>query len=575
MNENMTAQDKSHDPLVEDDVFRQIFALAPLANILVDRDCNIWAWNRRAEAVLKKSGELTCGCGLAGFVRLTDRDLLQNTIKQSCDFPFEGDRDLQLQSISGEIWLIRINGLSSANNEKKLFYMTLFDISGDKDANSLCDLVAWHDPLTGLPNRKLLFDRLHYSLRDASRRQEKLALLFIDCDNFKRINDSQGHDVGDMVLQQIAQNMKECLRENDTLARMGGDEFMVLMQHIDNINDVLLVAQRLLEAVGRPMEIRGSQIIVSASIGICLSPDDGKTPGTLVRNADLAMYQAKEHGRNRYVLFNESLRQAAGKREQLARQLQKAIENRELEMHYQPLLSVNGKQILAVEALLRWRKNATGWVTAGQFLPLAESLDLGQSFYDWAIEQACCQMGTWIRNGLLAENEQCRMAINLDSSQLQTEKFSSYLREIMERYGLKGNNLAFEVKEADIRAADAVVEKNIKQLIALGGEIYLDDFNQGFCSLFRLSSISYTWVKIDQAFTELLLSNKIGRTLLTTMIEVAHNLGIKVLAEGIESAENLDWLQKNLCDGLQGFYFCQPMTAVQMELLLAHRFTKL
>lgn len=568
MTDQQIINDEFTDPDVEDGIFHQVFADSPLAGLLIDRNSAIQAWNKRACQALSKIRELQPGGKITDYIREADRDLLLNAFEQSILDEFDHERDLQIQSKKGDIWLVRVNSLRDQEGSISLLYMTLIDISGSKGDNGLYDLVSWHDPLTGLPNRRLLFDRLQHSLRDAGRRNEKLALLFVDCDNFKQINDSYGHDVGDMVLQHIAGSMSECLRENDTLARMGGDEFMVLMHHIQNVNDVLPVARRLLESVGRPFVIRSKEFRISASIGISLSPDDGDSPAVLVRNADLAMYQAKENGRGRFVLFNESLRQAAGQREKLTLQLQQAIANRELDIHYHPMLSVAGKKILGIEALLRWRKDPDNWVAAGKFLPLAESLNLGISFYDWAIEQACRQMADWLRRGLLAGNPDCRMAINLDCCQLRKQDFFNNLQAVQQRYGLSGRNLAFEIKEADIRSADRIVEANLRSLIEQGSLIYLDDFCQGFYSLFKLSSISFDWIKIDQSFTSLLLGNNIGRTLLKTLIEVAHDLKIKVMAEGVETEENLLWLKESHCDGIQGFYFCRPMSAGQMELLL-------
>ncbi len=562
-----------HDYEFDDDnaasekYYQHLFYQAPVASLLLSRDGHIREINRRAAEMLAiHSGEYV-GQALLVFVRPKDQLALTDHIAAVFSQGRQQSLDIELQTTDGRLVYTRMISLP-VEGKLDLCQTTLLDLNEQTRDENLLNQLAYYDQLTGLPNRILFSDRLHWAIRDARRQNERLAVMVIDLDHFKQVNDTLGHEAGDQLLQAVAARMLACLREADTLSRMGGDEFTALMLHIGDNQDAIAAAGRLLEAITQPVEIKGKPQTVSASIGICLYPDDGEEADQLIHNADIAMYRAKTSGRSRISFFSKSLKAAVSRQNEMEHRLRLALPEQQLEVYYQPFIDAITCRIIGLEALLRWRSDHNGVMTAGQFLPIADQLGLADSFEDWALQSACLQMKDWINRGVIRDLGQCRMAVNLSVNQLEKPDLCSRITSILQSIGLPGSALALEASETTLRQGSKIVLENLKNIHQQGIALHLDDFSQGFSSLQTINKIPFDCLKIDQIYTSVFLENKQGEALLDALLNLSHILGLRVIAEGVESPQAYAWLKEHACDGMQGFYFCRPLPALKMEMLL-------
>lgn len=422
---------------------------------------------------------------------------------------------------------------------------------------------ALTDPLTGLPNRLLFEDRLTHALRRHDRAEEsraerhagKLAVLFVDLDGFKPVNDSLGHAAGDQVLKEAAQRLRAAGRESDTLARIGGDEFVLLAEDAATMADCVALARRLVEALARPFEIGSQQVGISGSIGVVVYPDQGHRD-KLVANADAAMYAAKRAGGNTYALFESTMDDGALEQLSLQTDLRHAVERDQLQLHYQPKFDARLGQIRGVEALLRWNHPSRGTVPPGVFIPMAERFGLIHGLGNWVIDEACRQMEAWREDGL-----RMRVAINLSVHQLRQEDLVERIARALARHHVEPSQLLCEITESAAMHDVEAVQRTFDGLARIGVFLSIDDFGTGYSSLGHLRQLPARQLKIDRSFVNDLETSHDARAIVSAVVRLAHELGLPVVAEGVETEGQRDILLGLGCDELQGFFFARPMPA--------------
>ena len=547
--------------------YHQLFEQSPVASLLVNREGLIMQFNHRAADILLIDPELRSHPDLFGYVRQEDQNVLLAHLQAAFADPGQHSLNIRILTVNGQEFPTRLISMPLAGNPD-LLQVTLLEQGQQPKNIKMLSHLAYYDQLTGLPNRLLFADRLRWAIRDARRQKEHLAVMVIDLDNFKQVNDALGHAAGDRFLQIIAGRMAGCLRESDTLSRMGGDEFTILMQHINDAQDAGVAASRLLEAIGQPVALQDREFTSTASIGVCLYPDDGDNADLLIQNADIAMYRSKTGGRNRISFFNESMRLAVNRQNIIESKLRQALQNQTLDVYYQPMVDTETCRITGIEALLRWQPEGSGVISAAQFLPLAENMGLAAAYSEWALLRACRQMKHWLDKGLLRGQPDFRMAVNISAEQLAQAEFIDKIRAVLQASGLPPAYLAVEAAEKVIHQDDQTIVRNLNQLRELGIALYLDDFSQGFNTLQKVSSIHFECLKIDQIYTSVFLESQKVEALLDALVNLAHILGLRVIAEGVENQQAYAWLKAHACDGMQGYFFTRPMPAVEMEMLL-------
>lgn len=422
---------------------------------------------------------------------------------------------------------------------------------------------AHFDPLTQLPNRLLFRDRLAQELAAISQSQGRGALLYIDLDHFKKVNDAYGHAAGDQLLSVVAQRLRSCVKEGDTVARLGGDEFTVILRHATDAAAAAAVADRIIQSMNQPMRIGGTDHVVRASIGVTLYPDDGAQLDELLRNADLAMYRAKDLGRGTAVFFSAKMATRTGRVADSG--LYRALKRREFSLFYQPQYSVRDGSLVGVEALLRWQKPRDGLLASAEFIPAAEESGLIVDLGGWVLEAACQQISQWRDAGMVVP----RVAVNLSVQQLRDPGLASDVRRILDRFGIAPSSIEFELNEAAL--ADADSQACIAELCALGTGLALDDFGTGHTALGNLRRHPVGTVKIDRSFVEELTVSPSAAAMASTLIVMAHSLDKRVVAEGVETIEQLDFLRERGCDVAQGYFLARPLSASDMTELLQGR----
>ncbi|MGX9568007.1 bifunctional diguanylate cyclase/phosphodiesterase [Pseudomonas sp. CFBP 5748] len=426
------------------------------------------------------------------------------------------------------------------------------------------EYLAYHDGLTSLPNRSLFSKMLAQSIREASRYDRQLAVLFLDLDRFKQINDTLGHDAGDQLLQAVALRLRACLRASDTVARLGGDEFVILLPELSEDSYVAVTAQKVLSTIARPFNLHGQEFRITASVGISVFPRDGLDEQTLKKNADIAMYQAKQQGKNNFQFYSEKLNADSLERLTLELSLRHALEREEFQLHYQAKRDVRSGQITGMEALLRWEHPDLGVVAPMQFIPVAEETGLIVSIGKWVLKTACRQNVTWQQQGL----PHLGMAVNLTARQFADENLLTDLAAILAETGMDAGLLELEIAES-LLMQDA--KRALKVLIGLKDlkvRIAIDDFGIGYSSLSALKQFPLDVIKIDRSFIRDICDVSEDKALTEAIIAMGRTLSLTVVAQGVETKEQADFLRDNACDEFQGFYFNRPVPADQFKALL-------
>jgi diguanylate cyclase (GGDEF)-like protein/PAS domain S-box-containing protein len=440
----------------------------------------------------------------------------------------------------------------------------LLDITERKQAEETVRHQAYHDSLTDLPNRLLFHDRLMLAMAHARRYRHMLAVVFIDLDRFKLINDTLGHAVGDLLLQAVAQRLTNRLREGDTVSRFGGDEFTVLLPEIHTADDAANAARKILDALREPFVLEGRELHVSGSLGVSLYPADGTDPDTLMQNADAALYHSKEHGRNTFQFYTTRMNEHSLQRIAWETHLHHALDRGEFLLYYQPQVEIATQQVTGVEALLRWQHAEHGLVLPEQFLPLAEDTGLIEKVGMWALRTACQQLVAWQRQGLPC----MRVAVNLSARQFFQPDLVPLVREALAETGLEPERLELEITEsAAMRNVDFSVEV-MRQLREMGVRLALDDFGVGYSSLIYLKKFPIHTLKLDESFLGNLTVDTNDQAIASAIIAMARSLGLVVVAEGVETEEQLAFLRGVRCDRMQGFLYSPPQAESAIGQLL-------
>ncbi len=475
----------------------------------------------------------------------------------------------------GEVWNRRKNGsvfpswltisqITDDQGQTCEFIALFSDITKRKEAEEVILHQANYDALTQLPNRTLFLDRLNSALLAAKRAGGRIALMFIDLDRFKWVNDTLGHAAGDQLLKMAAERLRGCVRETDTVSRLGGDEFTVVLSNIRDGTDVDRVAGTILDELARMFLIEGTEVFISGSIGITVFPEDGADVETLLKNADTAMYRAKEAGRNAFRFFTGEIDEKVRQRLEMENALRRALEHGELSVVYQPMIHLPSNRVMGAEALVRWTHPQKGPMNPSEFIPLAEETGLIMQIGEWVLWTACTQMRDWLDRGLPIE----RMSANISSKQCRQENFEQRLRQILERTHLSPDRLTLEITETviiDNTQGSADVLHNLR---TFGVHLSIDDFGTGYSSLSYLKRYPFDVVKIDRSFVSEVDSNPADAALVNAIISMAHGLGLTVVAEGAEKAAQVDFLRGKNCDFVQGYFFSPPMSAPDFETLI-------
>lgn len=476
---------------------------------------------------------------------------------------------------SGEIWNRKKNGelspewltISTLYDDKGNVsnYVGVFtDISVIKRSEEKLEQLATHDPLTGLPNRTLLHDRLEGAIGRAARSGEKIAVMFLDLDRFKIINDTLGHVVGDKLLRQAAMRMKEVLRECDTIGRQGGDEFLAIIEDCVHLAQVEAISNRIRERIAHPFDVDKQTLFIGVSVGISLFPDDGDDAVTLIRNADSAMYQAKRMGRNNIAFYDAALTREARKRMELDIALRTAIDKDEFRLYYQPKIDLKSGSIVGAEALIRWMRDGNQLVRPDDFIPIAEETGLILSIGEWVLEESARQMRAWLDSGYLLQH----LAINLSAVQIQRGNIASIMHRVIEKYRLQPSQFELEITESVLFDHPGQAKKVLTELRDIGLSLAMDDFGTGFSSLINLKQYPIDIIKIDRSFVSDLLVDANDEAITKAVIAMGKSLELKVVAEGVEEKAQADYLKALGCDQAQGYLFSPPVPAAEFECLL-------
>jgi len=463
---------------------------------------------------------------------------------------------------------IMLSPLESA--EGILVTAAIRDITTRKKAEAQMTHSAEHDFLTGLPNRMLLNDRLNQAIILAKRHRKKPAVLFLDLDGFKHINDSLGHPIGDKLLQSLTKRLVDCVRGSDTVSRQGGDEFVVLLSEVEQSEDAAIAARRMLKAVAEAHPIDKHDLHVTTSIGVSVYPDDGLDAETLIKNADTAMYQAKENGQQSYQFFKPAMNVRAVERQSIEESLRRALERQEFALHYQPKINLMTGKITGAEALLRWAHPIRGPVSPAQFIPVAEDCGLILPIGNWVLREACQQARVWVDAGLPLGT----MAVNISAIEFRDENFLDGVFAILKDTGLDPRFLELELTESVLMKHAESTVSILKTLRARGVQVAVDDFGTGYSSLSYLTKFSIDVLKIDQSFVRQITTVPDETTIVTAVISMGRNLKLRVVAEGVETQEELAFLQAHQCDEAQGYYFSRPVLPQQFAKLLKSGITK-
>jgi diguanylate cyclase (GGDEF)-like protein/PAS domain S-box-containing protein len=443
------------------------------------------------------------------------------------------------------------------------YVAVISDITARKEAERRLSYLATHDALTGLKNRSLFYESLQHALARARRGGEGVALLFLDVDNFKAINDTLGHHSGDQLLREIAARISACVRDSDTVARQGGDEFTVMIEDVGGPDEVARIAQKMLDALAPKFIVAGREIFVTASIGIDIFPADSGGANDLLKNADAAMYHAKEQGRNNYQFYSAELNTAAHKRLTLESGLRRALERQEFVLHYQPQVTLRGARLVGIEALLRWQHPEYGLIMPDEFIPLAESSGLIVPIGEWVLRTACAQHRAWQDAGL----QTAPVAVNISARQFRPD-FVDTVRRVLEDTRLEAPQLELEITESLLMRNIDATSAALHRLNQLGVGLAVDDFGTGHSSLYYLKSFPVDKLKVERAFVRDIDTDPDDAALIKAIIGLGHSLGLKVTAEGVETESQFAHLLGMGCDEAQGYYFGRPMPAQECEALL-------
>ena len=557
---------------VERERIRVILESIGEAVLSTDLACNLTYLNAVAERMTGWTNEQAGGCAFADVAVIVDA-ATRAPVLNLLDFamlkrqPMRGASGMLLLHQGGHETAIEMSvaPVLQADGQLSGAVVVLHDASVEQAATlTKIKHLAQHDFLTGLPNRLLLNDRLSHAITLAARHGTKLAVLFLDLDNFKHVNDSLGHCVGDKLLESVAQRLRHCTRTSDTVSRQGGDEFIIVTAPEKHAEGVALAAEKILSEIALPHCVAGHQLHVSTSIGISVYPQDGLDADTLVKNADTAMYHAKKRGRDNYQFFNREMNLRAVERQVIEMQLRHALERGEFELFYQPKVKLNSGVICGAEALLRWHHPQRGLILPDHFVPIAEDCGLIGAIGHWVLREACSQARLWSERGLQPGS----IAVNVSASEFRTPGFLDGVRSTLDATGFNAHQLELELTESVLMSNAEASDATLRSLKEIGVKLVVDDFGTGYSSLSYLKQFPIDVLKIDQSFMRNVEAASDNGIIVTAVIGMGRNLRLRVVAEGVETRAQWRFLKTLHCDEGQGFFFSLPVKAEQFARLL-------
>jgi diguanylate cyclase (GGDEF)-like protein len=524
--------------------------------------------NSRVEVLTELVKSVTERTGLESQAEMLRREeLINNALFQTIQ-DLEKDEhtkllalDAHMETLSTQsIYALLAGTLLSVIMFSALFYFLYHELQVRKRLEQEIKRQAHSDQLTGLPNRLSFMERLNYEITQANRYRQRLAILFLDVDHFKEINDSLGHEAGDTLLKELAGRMRANVRESDTVARIGGDEFNILLTNIPRTDDVSLIAEKVIDSFRLPLTIAGQEIHSSSSVGISIYPEDGENSTDLLKNADIAMYHAKEQGRNNFKFYNPSLNRRTQEKAMMESSLRHTLEKNEMVLHYQPLLDIRKKKIVCAEALVRWRHPDRGLLEPLDFIPVAEGIGFLSSLDEWVLRTACNQAGEW---GKSDSGALC-LTVNISLRKFKKPDFVKAVRGILEETGFDPRGLELELSEQAAMEDIQNTAEKVHDLRSFGVRLAIDHFGAGHFSLNNLKMLSVDRIKIDRSFISEVDFSQSDRAIIKAMIVMAHDMDITVVAEGVENREQMRFLEANGCDEVQGYLLCRPLPVEEL-----------
>jgi diguanylate cyclase (GGDEF)-like protein len=490
-------------------------------------------------------------------------DVVREEMTALAEGNYRFESEIPARTLTGDKRVLALRLSASPGFEESLarVLVSFIDITERKQMEEVITFQAYHDPLTGLPNRMLFMDHLSHELSEARRNRSKLAVFFLDLDRFKNINDTLGHAVGDLLLKEVAGRVKACIRETDIVARIGGDEFNILLPDVIHTEAAAIIAKKILSTFQETFVINGHELRVTASIGISIYPDDGDNADILLKNADIAMYSAKEQGRNNYQFYSSVMNIRILKRAALEDSLRKALERRELLVYYQPQLNIATRRVICAEALVRWQHPKLGLLNPMEFIPLAEETGLIVSIDEWVLRAACARNKAWQEAGY----PPICVTVNLSARQFQQPDLVETISRTLQETGLDSRFLDIEITESTAMRSIEHTMSSLTRLTYMGVRSSLDDFGIGYSSLNYLKKLPIQRLKIDKALIGGITVDPSDQAIVSAVIAMGHHLRINVAAEGVETEDQLSFLSSSHCDEMQGYLFSEPLPAERFE----------
>ena len=567
---DMSSQKEAEERLRgSEERFRGIFESAPIGIMLVELEGTIFQANRFAAQLLNYEKDHLDRLHISRLLQEQDRQRLKENLarlKDSNAAPISSEQRMLCQN-GPEIWTNSHIMLQRSSDGTPLYYIVqIADITDLKQGQQRMEQMAFYDTLTNLANRRLFHDRLTQAIEHAIRTNRAAALLYLDLDNFKRVNDTLGHEIGDSLLREVAGRLKQCVRKEDTVARPGGDEFTILLNEITTPSDAGMVAEKILNHLREPITISGHPLVVTTSIGITLLPGDGADPNVLTKNADLAMYKAKERGRNNYQFYSEDLNTNAVARLRTEYETRQALENKEFRLFYQPKVSLKTMQIVGVECLIRWDHPERGMLGPDQFIEVAEEtgsiIDIGT----WVIDEAFAAAQEINRTS----ESPLHIAINISPRQFRDPNLTTTIRRCIRETDMNPEHIELEITETMLMQDAAAAEETVRNLSDLGVRLAIDDFGTGYSSLSILKRFPINTVKVDKSFVMDIPDNPDDVAITRAVIAMAHELKMEVVAEGVETREQLQFLADLDCEYAQGYLFSRPVPFAEIQKLVVN-----
>jgi len=546
--------------------YADLYDSAPTSYLTLDKEGLIREVNLTGAGLLGEDRRRLINKPFSVFVIKDDLDTFRAHLKETLKRETRQIGEIGIRRKDGSVIPVQLQSIAAEGpGGNSTFCRTAaIDITERKRMEEAIRHQAHHDPLTNLPNRLLLMDILSIELAKAQRGKKRFAVLFLDLDRFKYINDTLGHDTGDQLLKEVAERLRRSVRASDTVSRMGGDEFNILLTEIPHADDIITIAQKVVDSFGKPYVIGGHEFHMSTSIGISIYPEDGETMEALFKNADIAMYHAKGQGGNSYQFFNPTMNTRLIERMRLERWLRQALHRSELAVHYQPQFSIDTRQVISAEALVRWRHPELGMLAPARFIPIAEEIGLINAIDEWVLKTTCVQFKEWHDAGL----PRICATVNLSAKPLQKSDFVERIAGILREAGFDPHHLDLEISESvAMRHLEQAIPNMIK-LAEMGVGISIDNFGTGYSSLNYLKKLPIRKLKIDKSFIQGIATESAGRAIIGAVTAIARDMNLRVIAVGVETGEQLEFLKSIGCLEVQGFLFSRPLPAEEFRELI-------